>query len=116
MKLLFAYGSLKQGFGNHPILNQSPVFLATLKGYVLLTRGGSYPAIKAGLGMVEGEVYEITDAKLKAIDQLEGHPNYYKREIVTVIDKNTLKPFQAFTYVIVNTNQWRPYGKTDWEK
>jgi gamma-glutamylcyclotransferase (GGCT)/AIG2-like uncharacterized protein YtfP len=116
MNLLFAYGSLKQGFGNHPKINQSPIFNATLSGFILLTQGGSFPAIKVGLGMVEGEVYEVTDAKLKVIDALEVHPDYYKRELVTVVNKTSLKPHQVFTYVIVDATQWRPYGKTNWQR
>lgn len=115
MILIFVYGSLKQGFGNHRFINQSPLFNATLKDYILLTQDIGYPAIMPGLGLVEGEVYQINDETIKTLDRLEQHPTYYRRQSVTVIEKDTLKMHQAYTYIIVNPWGWRSYGKTNWE-
>ncbi len=116
MILIFVYGSLKQGFGNHRFINQSPLFNATLKDYVLLTQDIGYPAIMPGEGLVEGEVYQIDDETTQTLDRLEQHPTYYCRQSVRVIEKDTLKMHQAFTYVIVNPSGWRPYGKTNWKR
>ncbi len=116
MHKLFVYGSLKKGFGNHGKLNKTPLFEGILKGFILLTSHNFYPAITEGLGMVEGEVYEITDEQLRIIDILESHPTYYQRRTVTVLDKDHQQAHQVFTYVIVNTSSWRPYGKTNWQR
>ena len=116
MILIFVYGSLKQGFGNHRFINQLPLFNATLKDYILLTLDIGYPAIMPGEGLVEGEVYQIDDETTKTLDRLEQHPTYYCRQSVRVIEKDTLKMHQAFTYVIVNPSGWRPYGKTNWKR
>lgn len=87
--LVFVYGSLKRGFGNHFVLGDS-----TYKG-TLVTRDNftmysfdAFPAIKKdthGLPIL-GELFEVSDKILKDLDTLEGHPTFYKRQPLALSD------------------------------
>ena len=82
---VFVYGSLKKGFGNHPYHLGKAHFVSTavtLPQYSLFSLG-AYPGVcKGGITQVEGEVYEVDKQELDSLDRLEGHPNYYKREVI----------------------------------
>lgn len=80
---VLVYGSLKQGFGNHrllehvPCLDNNVTFTGTMKSL------GGYPCVtQHGSTVITGELYEVDDATLQRLDQLEGHPHYYERKIV----------------------------------
>jgi gamma-glutamylcyclotransferase (GGCT)/AIG2-like uncharacterized protein YtfP len=115
METIFVYGTLKQGYGNHiHYLNKPPLTQGILKGYHLLGRpGGGFPCIGPGDGYVEGEVYEVDEEELKAIDRLEGHPTWYLRTNVQVTSKEN-KTMNVWTYVMIDKEGWEPYGKTNW--
>lgn len=78
---VFVYGSLMRGGQYHPLL-EGARFVAVwrtppawevwdLDGYPALTPGGSH--------VIEGEVYEIDDALLARLDELEEVPELYQR-------------------------------------
>ena len=81
--LLFVYGTLREGQGNHYHLEGGRLIARTsIEGYRMFSLGG-FPGIQALEGaIVEGEVYEIDDAILKRCDALEGHPTFYERTLV----------------------------------
>ncbi|XP_033725854.1 gamma-glutamylaminecyclotransferase C-like isoform X2 [Pecten maximus] len=33
---------------------------------------------------IKGEIYDVNEPMLEALDQLEGHPNFYRRELIAV--------------------------------
>ena len=83
---IFVYGTLKKGFHNHGFL-KSATYIGdawTKKEYTLLTdhynglpyviREPSYP--------IQGELYEVDEFTFMTIDNLEGHPHFYYRELV----------------------------------
>ena len=115
MEYIFVYGTLKQGFGNHHyFLNKDPLTIGILRGYQLLGKPkGGFPCIGPGDGYVEGEVYEVDDQELAAIDRLEGHPTWYLRTNVQITNKEN-KTMNVWTYVMINKEGWKPYGKTNW--
>lgn len=82
---VFVYGSLKRGHYNHGLLRASS-FLGcwrTPARYTLLDLG-AFPGIVAGGGTaISGEVYGIDRGTLRALDRLEGHPDFYRRETIT---------------------------------
>lgn len=84
MAKVFVYGSLKRGFYNHGVLERSnPKFIdnfVTSSEYTMYSLGG-YPAVKKGGDLpIFGEIYEVEN--LDKLDRLEGHPNYYTREVI----------------------------------
>lgn len=99
--LVFVYGSLKSGFHNHRLLidhKADELGVATTNARYLLLKGGAFPylidpaaldeigklATMSVRGHVSGELYSMDDAGLAALDSLESHPHFYRREVITV--------------------------------
>jgi gamma-glutamylaminecyclotransferase len=86
---VFVYGTLKRGFGNSWLLKDA-TFLGrtTLTGNYRLVEvsGGGFPGLLRDAEFPErdvgGEVYAVSADELVALDGLEGHPNFYRRELV----------------------------------
>lgn len=83
---VFVYGSLKRGFGNSHYLRGSAYrgeARTTAGGYRMVSLG-SFPAVvRAEDGEpVQGEVYEVNAETFASLDRLEGHPGFYRREVV----------------------------------
>jgi gamma-glutamylcyclotransferase (GGCT)/AIG2-like uncharacterized protein YtfP len=51
-----------------------------------------------GLG-VYGELYKVDELTLKRLDRLEGHPDFYRRSDITVIDLETGSPVNCQAYI-----------------
>lgn len=101
---VFVYGTLRQGQGNHGLLER-----ATRVGELGIIRGQLYvspyglPAVIPGQGQVIGECYELKDPEqLVALDSLEGyqvgrHDNFYdRRECEVVLEDGVTKAFAYF--------------------
>lgn len=85
---LFVYGTLKRGQHNHHFLTNAQFLgedVTELAIYDLgaINHTGGFPIlVKNGNYKIVGEVYKIDKDILQAIDRLEGHPNFYKREVI----------------------------------
>ncbi|HEY9816912.1 MAG TPA: gamma-glutamylcyclotransferase family protein [Candidatus Obscuribacterales bacterium] len=103
--LAFVYGSLKQGFGNHRLLKAS-TFLgeAKLSQCGAMYSLGGFPAVTLGkrVSPIHGELYEIDENTLDALDSLEGHPHFYQRTEVDVLqeDEDGVYRVRAFVYLM----------------
>lgn len=81
---VFVYGTLKKGKRAHKFLNGCDFLCdydvqGTMYGHGLVP----YPMIKlGGAYQVYGEVYKVSDETLKILDQYEGHPHLYKRQLI----------------------------------
>lgn len=84
-KVIFVYGTLKQGFPNHGhISSQRYLGVAKTKPKYAMYRYGSYPGlVEAELAasggfepphdvLIHGELYEVNDQALVHLDRLEG--------------------------------------------
>jgi len=110
-KRLFVYGTLKQGYSNNVLLRGAK-FLGpaiTKKNYVLFNCGfpkavtlsldkEAYPMLP-----VIGELYEVEDNHIRSCDQLEGHPDWYRRD---VIEATLLATNETFDTNIYEMNEW----------
>jgi gamma-glutamylcyclotransferase (GGCT)/AIG2-like uncharacterized protein YtfP len=83
--LVFVYGSLMYGHGNHHLLMDNTFigdYLTASDNYYMYSLGG-YPGVtKGGAGKVLGELYEVDDTTLESLDMLEGNGSFYTRELV----------------------------------
>jgi len=86
---LFVYGSLKRGEGFGHFLKELKAIKAKALGHV--ERGEWYPKLYEGDEIVEGELYEVDDNLLKALDEVEGflpadasNSLYIRKEIVLI--------------------------------
>lgn len=83
--LLFVYGTLRKGFGNHYFL-QGAAEKGNGEIEGILYASGMLPMIAEGKGVVKGEVYEIPTSEMwYDLDALEGHPTWYVRQVVEAI-------------------------------
>jgi gamma-glutamylcyclotransferase (GGCT)/AIG2-like uncharacterized protein YtfP len=79
---LFVYGTLKRGFRNHHYLGKAKYYGMGLLPFARMLSVGSYPAVifdyraERPEGWPVGEIFEINEEILSAIDHLEG---YYKK-------------------------------------
>ncbi len=97
---LFVYGTLKKGAKNHFFLKDA-LFIGykVLGGYSLYDIEHGFPLMfEDSGGSVYGEVYEINDSTLHAIDALEGEGKFYKREYDSKLD--------MYYYVTMNKDRY----------
>jgi len=85
--LVAVYGSLKRGFGNYGVMEMAGgKYLCTTrtKENKFVMDGWAYPYVVYSnapqKGKVEVEIFEVEN--IKPLDRLEGHPSFYKRELV----------------------------------
>lgn len=76
---VFVYGTLKGGMAGRMGELIGPAIVRSLTLYDL----GAFPAAVPRAGhVVEGEVWKINGQMLAQLDRIEGHPYFYRREIV----------------------------------
>lgn len=112
--IIGVYGTLKQGFGNHHLISESTFlgYAETIDFYPLIDRGLPYLIPDPGYGYnVELELYEVDGKTLEAVDRLEGHPNFYKRELIEVLDHeyNIIEAWVYFCDMEYTDKECLPY-------
>lgn len=82
MTRVFVYGSLKEGGWSHHLL-EGQIFCgyAFMDGLRMISLD-SYPGVVKGEGRIDGEMHEVDDNTLAALDRLESNGSYYTREIM----------------------------------
>lgn len=111
---VFVYGTLLSGEPNHRLLaTAKPLGPArTALGYRLHDLG-SFPAmVEGGEGAVDGELYEVDDGTLAALDRLEGHPDFYRRVPIRLatgeeVESYVMRPGQVEERAVVEAGDWR---------
>ena len=89
----FAYGTLKRNFYFHEKYlggdksNYKGKCIANPE-FTLYTNGMPHLVREMTDMPVKGELYEIDEDVLKSLDELEGHPVAFKREIIEVVDQS----------------------------
>lgn len=86
--LVFVYGTLMKGEQHHEVLMHTKFVgpSETLPSYDLV-QIDYYPAMIPGGGTtIRGELYEVDDATLAKLDELEEVPHYYVRETIALAD------------------------------
>jgi len=111
----FAYGSnlnLKQMAQRCPQSNL--VGKASLQGYkIAFTKyssswdSGVADIIRAADSEVWGLLYEVTEDDLKRLDGYEGHPDYYLRIAIPVVNEQG-DSVEAYTYEVVDKVDFVP--------
>ncbi|MCP4812801.1 MAG: gamma-glutamylcyclotransferase [Planctomycetaceae bacterium] len=97
---LFVYGTLKRGCSRERFLQGQKCLGAamTRPGYCLYDNG-SYPAMvrEPGADPVQGELWEVDEACVEQLDQVEGVPTLYQREIVELVAPFS-QPAETYLY------------------
>jgi len=115
---VFVYGSLLRGEPNHPVIERAElVGAATTPPRFTLHDLGAFPAmIEGGEHAIVGEVYEVDQATLTALDRLEGHPRFYRRTPIALADGSAAETYvltraQVVGRPVVSTGSWRAHRK-----
>jgi gamma-glutamylaminecyclotransferase len=114
MHFVFVYGTLLRGEPNHELLSRSR-FLGearTEPSYTLVDMGAFPAMIHQGSTSVVGEVFEVTDDVLDALDELEGHPDWYTRTTITlsngIVAETYLRdPAKFDGRPVIDSGSWR---------
>jgi gamma-glutamylcyclotransferase (GGCT)/AIG2-like uncharacterized protein YtfP len=112
-QLVFVYGTLKRGEKNHHWLDgASWQGEAELSG-VLLHDLGPFPMAVIGEGTAIGEVYAVEERGLARLDELEGYPRLYDRQMLSLNDGRQAwvylgRPRQVRHAPLVVGGSWQP--------
>jgi gamma-glutamylaminecyclotransferase len=84
----------------------------TVPGFALYDLGAFPGLVREGAGTVAGEVYDVDEATLAALDRLEGVPTFYRRERVELkgvgsTDAYTLAPRQVRGCELIPGGDWK---------
>uniref|UniRef100_A0A0L8GR56 Gamma-glutamylcyclotransferase family protein n=2 Tax=Octopus bimaculoides TaxID=37653 RepID=A0A0L8GR56_OCTBM len=109
LERVFVYGTLKRGQPNHFLIENVTNGLAKFIGDA--TTALRYPLVIAsqynipfllpfeGKGnFISGEVYDVDGKMLTRLDELEQHPDVYKREKISVISNGN--SFMSWCYIL----------------
>ncbi|HVT71595.1 MAG TPA: gamma-glutamylcyclotransferase family protein [Lacunisphaera sp.] len=104
MTRIFAYGTLKAGFENHRYLAGQRLLGAagTAEGFTLYSLGDYPGMVRSGEPgrMVHGELWEVDDTCLAALDELEGvAEGLYARVPVPLQPPFDGVPAEAYLYL-----------------
>lgn len=99
--LVAVYGTLKRGYNNYYSYLANARHIGrgkTQDKYPLIVEGLPYLVNKKGVGYnVEVDVFSVSDMQLGRLDQLEGHPRWYKRvQIPIKVDNRVLNCWVYF--------------------
>jgi gamma-glutamylaminecyclotransferase len=117
--LVAVYGSLLKGLHNHSVIARvgEYKYTAMTKPSYTMYSLGSFPALREeGNTSVIVEVYEVKD--ISPIDRLEGHPHFYKREEVTLMNGEKAwmylytKEMLDTTRLVISSGNWKEYMKS----
>ena len=123
--LIFTYGSLMRGLGNHSVmLGAGGRFIkeAQIKG-ILRAYCSFYPGAYAPEGgakdtLIMGEIYEVDERGLKALDALESEGIFYHRKVVTTEEGDGVSVYLLESHKhrgpLIMSGDWRAHkAETD---
>lgn len=110
---VFVYGTLMRGERNHCFLEGATFCgtAATEPRHRLLDLGAFPAMVAGGRASVAGEIYDVDAGTLAALDRLEGHPGFYRRTAVRLLDGGTaeayLMPGTKAAGTEIKSGDWR---------
>ncbi len=113
------YGSLKRGFYNHRIIEPAVINCqkCTITGRLFDT-GSGYPAFTADTSgyPVQAELMTLDARILYVVDMLEGHPRFYRRDLLTCTLENGNQE-EAFVYTMpdIMTKHMQEITSGEWK-
>lgn len=95
--IVFVYGTLMSGCGNHGRISSSPQSQLICKGltvshYCMFAAGVPFVDPDLQRARIHGEIWVVDDETLASLDQLEGHPDWYYREQIAIEAMSELTP------------------------
>lgn len=111
-EIVFVYGSLKQGFGNHPLLMREKFLgdgLTREQSFNMMSYGRFPAVLDGGNQAIWGEIYQVGNWAFSRLDELEGNGSLYQRRKVPILMGDEV--IQAWIYVLIADNDYaKPEG------
>lgn len=109
---LFVYGTLMAGESNHWWLKGAEFLGSDELENAQLFNIGAYPMLFHGDGIVVGELYQVSLQTMQLLDRLEGHPDYFQRDWVTLRSGSSALVYQGKAalvqgYPCIPSGLWR---------
>ncbi len=121
-QMIFVYGTLRKHEGNHGFLVNAECLAQQCWTHGLLYDTGlGYPGMVADdHGRVYGELYQVTEEELKAIDGLEGYEQGRRNNLFERVRRPIYTDWgikEAFVYLLGDVNQGNqiPVAHGDWK-
>ena len=84
----------------------------TVPAFTMYSTTSSFPMVmRGGKTAILGELYEADIETLERLDRLEGHPHWYRRELIQLADGTN-----ASMYLIQEKPSWPIVVDGDWRK
>lgn len=98
--LVFVYGTLMAGGNNNYLLENADFvgYAQTIEKFLMTATTFPFVSRARKQSVVSGEVYAVDDETKTLLDSLEGHPGWYKRELVGVVLENG-REVRAWIYI-----------------
>lgn len=95
LRRVFVYGTLLAGESNHRVLRGARLLgpARTPPAFSMFSLGRFPGVVPRGETAIEGEVYEVDAATLAGLDQLEGHPRFYRRTPLRLDDHGEVETY-----------------------
>lgn len=113
---VFVYGTLLRGQQRNDLL-ENEIFLGevrTAPQFTLISLGPFPAIVRYKENQVLGELYEVSDATLWLLDQVEGVPHLYRREEIELEDGSTaiayLLPHMEEGMWEIKSGSWLEYN------
>lgn len=118
MTLVAVYGSLREGEGNHRLLDGCDLLSRELSvdEFTMHSLGG-FPALTAGKSSVVIELYNVNEETFARLDRLEGYPTFYNRREIPTSRGNAWVYYMATipkrdNIKVVAGGDWSEYRRT----
>ena len=99
---IFVYGTLRKHKSNNVLLEKSKYLgdYRTIDKFIM-TSNGYIPFVSDAVkySHIKGEIYSVSPSVLKVIDNLEGHPHWYRRKKIKVTNNNGKSFVNVFIYI-----------------
>lgn len=101
--IVAVYGTLRTGCGNHVVMERAGgEYIRDERWYGLrmyASAGCGFPFVSVGDPdeSVIVELYRVPNSGIMYLDNLEGHPNFYRR---TYVDTSSHDAYPIFTYLV----------------
>jgi gamma-glutamylcyclotransferase (GGCT)/AIG2-like uncharacterized protein YtfP len=112
--ILFVYGTLRTGESRHSVMYDADYLgvYESIPKYTMYDLG-SFPCITfGGKTSIVGDVFETDDGILETCDSIEGHPDFYTRMPIELLDKSIMA--EAYFLNNYNMNTYKPIKQGNW--
>ena len=114
--LLFTYGTLRVGQYNAPLIQDTGIYketVKTAKAFIMVTSSldsfpylidpEHWPEMRDMAVQITGDIYSVNSKGISMCDYLEGHPTWYCRTNIDVINNNNVK-YTAQAYILTQAS------------